>query len=188
MQVQPPTRVHSGYSMRWRFPARVSRCAPALFSVSYLDLTRSDDNEEFSVAAVFEEEPQMLGIQPELCKLPANPVCNRLASRCSSPAVTAAGMFELEIAAVFKVKQGLGKGCVYGVPGCLCFGEIGQHSEMRRVTKPGSRQSVYLRAIRRGISMFVALFVILLALWVLGWGAMHVAGAAIHILLILAVV
>jgi len=36
--------------------------------------------------------------------------------------------------------------------------------------------------------MFVALFVILLALWLLGWGAMHVAGAAVHILLILAVV
>jgi Family of unknown function (DUF5670) len=36
--------------------------------------------------------------------------------------------------------------------------------------------------------MFVALFVILLALWLFGWGALHVAGAAIHLLLILAVV
>jgi hypothetical protein len=36
--------------------------------------------------------------------------------------------------------------------------------------------------------MFIALFVILLALWLFGFGAMHVAGAAIHILLILAIV
>ena len=36
--------------------------------------------------------------------------------------------------------------------------------------------------------MFIALFVILLALWLFGFTAMHVAGAAIHILLILAAV
>jgi len=36
--------------------------------------------------------------------------------------------------------------------------------------------------------MFIALFVILLALWLFGWTAMHVAGAAIHILLILAII
>jgi len=36
--------------------------------------------------------------------------------------------------------------------------------------------------------MFVALFVILLALWILGWTTLHVASFAIHILLILAVV
>ena len=36
--------------------------------------------------------------------------------------------------------------------------------------------------------MFIALFVILLALWLFGFTAMHVAGAAVHILLILAVV
>jgi hypothetical protein len=36
--------------------------------------------------------------------------------------------------------------------------------------------------------MFIALFVILLALWLFGFTAMHVAGAAIHILLILAIV
>jgi hypothetical protein len=36
--------------------------------------------------------------------------------------------------------------------------------------------------------MFIALFIILLALWLFGFTAMHVAGAAIHILLILAIV
>ncbi len=36
--------------------------------------------------------------------------------------------------------------------------------------------------------MFIALFVILLALWLFGWTAIHVAGAAIHILLILAII
>jgi hypothetical protein len=36
--------------------------------------------------------------------------------------------------------------------------------------------------------MFIALFVILLALWLFGFAAFHVAGAAIHILLILAII
>jgi hypothetical protein len=36
--------------------------------------------------------------------------------------------------------------------------------------------------------MFIALFIILLALWLFGFTAMHVAGFAIHILLILAII
>jgi hypothetical protein len=36
--------------------------------------------------------------------------------------------------------------------------------------------------------MFLALFIILLLLWIFGFAAMHVASAAIHLLLILAVV
>jgi hypothetical protein len=36
--------------------------------------------------------------------------------------------------------------------------------------------------------MFVALFVILLLLWIFGFTAFHVASAGIHILLILAIV
>ena len=36
--------------------------------------------------------------------------------------------------------------------------------------------------------MFIALFVIFLALWLFGWTAMHVASAAIHILLLLAII
>ena len=36
--------------------------------------------------------------------------------------------------------------------------------------------------------MFIALFVILLLLWVLGFGVMHAAGFLVHLLLIAAVV
>ena len=36
--------------------------------------------------------------------------------------------------------------------------------------------------------MFIALFVILLVLWILGFTTMHVASAAIHLLLILAII
>jgi hypothetical protein len=36
--------------------------------------------------------------------------------------------------------------------------------------------------------MFLTLFIILLVLWVLGFVAFHVAGALIHLLLILAVI
>jgi hypothetical protein len=36
--------------------------------------------------------------------------------------------------------------------------------------------------------MFVILFVVLVAAWLLGWGAFHVAGGLIHLLLIVAVV
>ena len=36
--------------------------------------------------------------------------------------------------------------------------------------------------------MFMMLFVVLLLVWLLGWGAFHVAGGLIHLLLIVAVV
>ncbi len=36
--------------------------------------------------------------------------------------------------------------------------------------------------------MFMILFVVLAVAWVLGWGAFHVAGALIHLLLIIALV
>ena len=36
--------------------------------------------------------------------------------------------------------------------------------------------------------MFMMLFVVLLLVWLLGWGAFHVAGGLIHLLLIVAVI
>ena len=36
--------------------------------------------------------------------------------------------------------------------------------------------------------MFLVLFVMLVAAWLLGWGAFHVAGGLIHLLLIVAVI
>jgi hypothetical protein len=36
--------------------------------------------------------------------------------------------------------------------------------------------------------MFLALFIILLIIWLLGWMAFHVAGGLIHLLLIVAVI
>jgi len=38
------------------------------------------------------------------------------------------------------------------------------------------------------MSIFTILFVVLLVAWVLGFGVFHVAGALVHILLILAVI
>jgi hypothetical protein len=38
------------------------------------------------------------------------------------------------------------------------------------------------------ISMFLALFVILLVLWLLGFFAFHVAGGLIHLLIVIAVI
>jgi hypothetical protein len=38
------------------------------------------------------------------------------------------------------------------------------------------------------ILMFMILFIVLAVAWVLGWGAFHVAGALIHLLLIVALV
>ena len=38
------------------------------------------------------------------------------------------------------------------------------------------------------MSIFTILFVILLIAWILGWGVFHVAGALIHILLIVALI
>ena len=36
--------------------------------------------------------------------------------------------------------------------------------------------------------MFLVLFIVLLVAWLLGWAAFHVAGALIHLLLIVAVI
>ena len=36
--------------------------------------------------------------------------------------------------------------------------------------------------------MFLALFFILMVIWILGWAAFHVAGGLIHLLLVLAVI
>ncbi len=36
--------------------------------------------------------------------------------------------------------------------------------------------------------MFLVLFVVLVVAWLLGWGAFHVAGGLIHLLLIVAVI
>ena len=38
------------------------------------------------------------------------------------------------------------------------------------------------------MSIWTILFVVLLVAWILGWGVFHVAGALIHLLLILAVI
>jgi hypothetical protein len=40
----------------------------------------------------------------------------------------------------------------------------------------------------RGDEMFMTLFVVLLVAWLLGWGAFHVVGGLIHLLLIVAVI
>jgi len=39
-----------------------------------------------------------------------------------------------------------------------------------------------------GMSIFMILFILLLAAWILGWGVFHVASALIHLLLIVAVI
>ena len=38
------------------------------------------------------------------------------------------------------------------------------------------------------MSIFMILFILLLAAWILGWGVFHVASALIHLLLIVAVI
>lgn len=38
------------------------------------------------------------------------------------------------------------------------------------------------------MSIFTILFVVLLLAWILGWGVFHVAGAMIHLLLIVALI
>jgi hypothetical protein len=38
------------------------------------------------------------------------------------------------------------------------------------------------------VSLWTVLFVILLIAWIMGWGVFHVAGAMIHLLLLLALI
>src|SRR5436309_976092 len=96
---------------------------------------------------------EVVSVQTELRKLPGSAVCYRLAFGCPRPTVTAAGMLELKIAAVFKVKQRLGEAGIYGVSSRLCFGEIGQHMETRPVTKL-ARGSQYISGLLCRIEHF----------------------------------
>ena len=41
---------------------------------------------------------------------------------------------------------------------------------------------------RRCCAMFLILFIVLLLAWIFGWAVFHVAGAAMHLLLIVAVI
>lgn len=64
----------------------------------------------------------------------------------------------------------------------LSFSEIGKQDAQCWVTATRF-------AVRKGLTtMFLALFFILLVLWVLGFAAFHIAGGLIHLLLILAVI
>lgn len=47
---------------------------------------------------------------------------------------------------------------------------------------------VTLRSKKKEVVMFLILFAVLLVAWLLGWGAFHVAGGLIHLLLILAII
>jgi len=46
---------------------------------------------------------------------------------------------------------------------------------------------LHARREREG-SMFLLLFIVLAVAWLLGWGALHVAGGLIHLLLIVALI
>ena len=138
---------------------------------------------ELPIRPVFKEELQMLRIQPELVKGPANLVCGRLIGGRPRPSIAAACVFELQVAAIVKMQPGLIKSridFVSGRPLPRIFSKI----HKSRVTKPPPGQSENLEE----ECMFIALFVILLLLWIFGFTAMHVASFAIHILLLLAVV
>lgn len=61
------------------------------------------------------------------------------------------------------------------------------------MTRRSGRQLLVRYDVRKSfrkqeISMFLALFVVLLVLWLLGFFAFHVAGGLIHLLLIIAVI
>jgi len=138
---------------------------------------------ELRIRPVFKEELQMLGIQPELVKGSANLVCGRLIGGRPSPPIAAACVFELQMASIVKMQPGLIESRIDFVSG-RSFPRIFREIHKSRVTKPPLGQSENLEE----ECMFIALFVILLLLWIFGFTAMHVASAAIHILLLLAVV
>jgi hypothetical protein len=41
---------------------------------------------------------------------------------------------------------------------------------------------------RKGVHVFLILFIVLLVMWLLGFAAFHVAGGLIHLLLVIAVI
>jgi hypothetical protein len=74
----------------------------------------------------------VLGIQAELVKRSANFVRYRGVPGSSRPAIAAAGMLELQIAAILKVEHGLSECSVHNIPRGLSFGEISKHVERRQ--------------------------------------------------------
>jgi mannose/fructose/N-acetylgalactosamine-specific phosphotransferase system component IID len=58
----------------------------------------------------------------------------------------------------------------------------------RQVLGEQRRQRSANALIKKGVPMFLALFAVLIVLWLLGFLAFHVAGGLIHLLLIFAVI
>jgi hypothetical protein len=81
------------------------------------------------------------------------------------------------------MQRGLIKRCIHNITHDLFLSVLGDVHKTR-VTKLKGAESENLG----GSTMFIALFVILLLLWIFGWTTMHVASFAIHLLLILAIV
>ena len=124
----------------------------------------------------------MLGVQPELPQGPADIIRHGTLGRSPGPAAVPAAVFETNLAAVGKIQCGLGESRIWKILRgfLLCVLAV---VHPIRVTKVEAGPSEII-----GGSMFIALFVILLLLWILGFTTMHVASAAIHILLILAII
>ena len=125
----------------------------------------------------------MFCIEPKLLDRPADLVRNGSFRRGSGPAVATAGVLELQTASVREIQYPATECTVDRISSDVLLGVIGKVHDSR-LTKVVSGQSEILRR----IGMFLALFIILLVLWIFGFAALHVASAAIHLLLILAVV
>ena len=77
---------------------------------------------EFHVAPVFEKELKMFGVESKLMDRPANLIGHRGRCRGPRPAIAAARMFELQMAAVTEVQLSLSECRIYRVKYDVCSG------------------------------------------------------------------
>jgi len=98
---------------------------------------------KFHVAAIFEEELEVFGIEPKLPDRATDFVCDRRIGRSASPAIAAGRMFEFQMTAIGEIQRGVVEGDIHSVAcrvGTSVIGEV--HYD--RVTKPAIRESEIL--------------------------------------------
>ena len=91
---------------------------------------------ELRVAPIFEEQLEMFCIKSKLVNGFANFICRGSIGRSARPTVSAAGVFELEVAAIIKMQYAVSESRIDFVSNEFCLGILGEVHDPR-LTKLG---------------------------------------------------
>jgi hypothetical protein len=98
---------------------------------------------KFHIAAVFEEQLKVFGIEPKLTHRAADFIGNRRIGGGARPTIAAAGMFEFQMAAIGEIQRRACERDVHCIACSVCSSVIREVHD-RRVTKQAATQSEIL--------------------------------------------